>query len=86
MRFPLTNVVRFVQNRLKIKTRVDKVKRASQSWTLHLNYKSQMNGSDPEKLGCVCFDKIGACDKLQALMKGRENGDGYYLKEQHRWE
>lgn len=45
-----------------------------------------MNGSDPEKLCCVCFDKIGACDKLQALMKGRENGDGYYLKEQHRWE
>lgn len=34
----------------------------------------------------VCFDKIGACDKLQALMKGRENGDGHYLKEQHKWE
>lgn len=58
----------------------------AQSWTLHLNYKSEMNGSDPEKPACVCSDRIGTCDSLQALVKGRENGDGRSLKEQHRWE
>lgn len=59
------------------------VNRTPPSWTLRLNYKSQMKGCDPEKPCCVCFDKIGAGDRRQALVKGRANGDGQSLKEQH---
>lgn len=45
-----------------------------------------MSGSDPEKPGCVCSEQTGTCDSLQALVKGRENGDGRSSKEAHRWD
>lgn len=57
----------------------------SQSWTLHLNYKRETNGRDPRELGCVCCAEIGTGDQLQALVAGRESGDGRSLKEQRRW-